>query len=240
MVGEATRGIGRRAGTGEQRQTDPVTREELSPSGVASWWGEVRGARAGSADLQPLAGVGAKDAGRRALPCTQNSRHGDCRSRPELDGGVSLVAVDHAAGAVNFAECEQPLRITCRCRSAQMSRCRHAVAGDVPRDQTECEMSRHIAARRHVGEMGTRALMAPGRGALQPLNRFSSVVNWSGLFEVHECQQVLGRSVPLNRHVEQNRPALHARIGRCRKPVGHCCAVFDVRRGGRRRAVRFR
>ena len=174
------------------------------------------------------------------MPCVENSLHGGRRSRSEQDGGVSLVADRRAAGVVKFAEREQPLRIACRSRGAQMPKGSHVVAGDVPRDQTESEMSRCIASRGHGGEMGARAFVAPGRGALQPLERFGPVVSRPGLIEVREGQQVLGRRMTLDRHVEQNRPALHARVGRCREPVGHGCAPFDVRRSGRRRRVRFR
>lgn len=213
VVGEATGRIRRRAGTGQQGKADPVTCEELGAPGVASRRRAVRRTRVRSGERQPPAGAGAEDTGSRIVPCVENSLHGGRRSRSEQAGGVSLVAGYRAAGGVKFAEREQPLRIVCRSRSAQMPQSSHVVAGDVPRNQTESEMSRCIASRGHGGEMGARPFVALGRGALQPLERFGPVVSRPGLIEVREGQQVLGRRMALDRHAEQNRPALHARVG---------------------------
>lgn len=184
VVSEATRAVRCRASTGEQRKTDPVVREEFSTSGVANRRDAVRGARAGSGERQPLVRAGTKDAGRRSLSGVQYSPHGGCRGRAEQTGGIGLVTHHRAAGFVKLAEREQPLRIAGRGRCTQMPRSGQVVAGDVPRDQTEGEVSRRIAPRGHAGEMGPRAFVPLGRGALQPLDGFRSVVRRSGLIEM--------------------------------------------------------
>ena len=92
-----------------------------------------------------------------------------------IAGAAEIVAVDPVACAVKLAKREQTLRGAGRCGSAQMPCRGQAVAGNIPRDQAEGEMCRRVAARGHVGEMGTRALMALGRGTFQPLDGLPSI-----------------------------------------------------------------
>ncbi len=175
MVGEAARRVGHRAGARQERQADPVAREELRSIGVTVGRKGVRGARAGNGDLQPFVGAGAENAGCCCLSRTLHRLHGGFRGSAVQNGGVCLVGLERIARSVELAEREQPLRFAGRRGYAQVAHGRPAAAGVVACDQAEGEVCRHVAARGHSIEVDEGALVALGCGAFEPLKGLRTV-----------------------------------------------------------------
>ena len=129
VMSETARRVGRRAGTGKERQTDPEACEEFRPARIVTGRRGVCGTRAADGIVQPTVGAGAENAGRRTLARVQHRRHGGCRGGSEQNGGVSLVALDCVASAVKVGRARATLvdrlpwpqranvaRLPCRCR----------------------------------------------------------------------------------------------------------------------------